>query len=208
MNFSCIILAGGRSTRLGRNKVVEKIGSQSLIERVISSLSIFQSEIIIVEAKNSNLPRLTDYSRLKVVQDIHPNRGSLGGIFSGLAASQSFHNLVVACDMPFLNVKLLRYMMDVAEGYDLIVPRMTPEIFEPLHAIYSLNCIAPLEMLIRENRFKILELFPLVKVRYLDIEEIDRFDPQHLSFFNINTEADLQTGRDLARKEGLKRDKC
>jgi len=208
LNFSCIILAGGRSTRLGRNKVVEKIGSQSLIERVISSLSIFQSEIIIVEAKNSNLPRLTDYSRLKVVQDIHPNRGSLGGIFSGLAASQSFHNLVVACDMPFLNVKLLRYMMDVAEGYDLIVPRMTPEIFEPLHAIYSLNCIAPLEMLIRENRFKILELFPLVKVRYLDIEEINRFDPQHLSFFNINTEADLQTGRDLARKEGLKRDKC
>jgi len=208
LNFSCIILAGGRSTRLGRNKVVEKIGSQSLIERVISSLSIFQSEIIIVEAKNSNLPRLTDYSRLKVVQDIHPNRGSLGGIFSGLAASQSFHNLVVACDMPFLNVKLLRYMMDVAEGYDLIVPRMTPEIFEPLHAIYSLNCIAPLEMLIRENRFKILELFPLVKVRYLDIEEINRFDPQHLSFFNINTEADLQTGRDLARNEGLKRDKC
>jgi molybdenum cofactor guanylyltransferase len=208
LDFSCIILAGGKSTRLGRNKVVEKIGDRSLIERVICSLSVFQSEIIVVEAKNSILPRLTGYPRLKRVRDIYQNRGSIGGVYSGLTASHSLHNLVVACDMPFLNVELLHYMAGIAEGYDLIVPRITPDIFEPLHAIYSLNCVAPLEMLIREDRFKILELFPLVKVRYVEIEEIDRFDPQHLSFFNINTEADLKTGRELARKGDIKSDKC
>jgi molybdopterin-guanine dinucleotide biosynthesis protein A len=208
LDVSCIILAGGQSTRLGRNKVVERIGNQSLLERVVSSLSTFRKDIIIVEAKNSSLPRLEGYPKLKIVQDIHPDRGSLGGIYSGLVSSQSFHNLVVACDMPFLNLGLLRYMMDIADGYDVIVPKVSQEIFEPLHAIYSLNCAASLELLIRENKFKILELFPLVKVRYLEIAEIDRFDPQHLSFFNVNTEADLKAGRELARKEGFKSDKC
>jgi molybdenum cofactor guanylyltransferase len=203
LDISCIILAGGKSTRLGRNKVVERIGNQSLIERVISSLSTFQSDIIVVEGNNSALPDLTGYRRLKVVQDIYPDRGSLGGIYSGILASGSFHNLVVACDMPFLNVELIRYMMGIARGYDVIVPRVTPEIFEPLHAIYSMRCVAFLEKLIRENKFKILELFPLVKIRYVEIAEIDRFDPQHLSFFNVNTEADLKAGRELARKEGF-----
>jgi molybdenum cofactor guanylyltransferase len=207
LDFSCIILAGGKSTRLGRNKVVEKIGDRSLIERVICSLSVFQCDIIVVEAKNSTLPGLTGYPRLKIVQDIHADRGSMGGIYSGLTASHSFHNLVVACDMPFLNVGLLRYMVSIIGDNDLIVPRVTPDIFEPLHAIYSFNCVAPLEMLIREDRFKILELFPLVKVRYVEIEEINRFDPQHLSFFNINTEVDLKTGKELAGKEDIKSDK-
>jgi molybdenum cofactor guanylyltransferase len=203
LDVSCIILAGGKSTRLGRNKVVERIGNQSLLERVISSLSTFQSDIIVVEGRNSALPDLTGYPRLKIVQDIYPDRGSLGGIYSGILESRSFHNLVVACDMPFLNVELIRYMMGIASGYDVIVPRVTPEIFEPLHAIYSKRCVAFLEKLIQENKFKILELFPLVKIRYVEIAEIERFDPQHLSFFNVNTEADLKTGRELARKEGF-----
>lgn len=206
MDVSCIILAGGKSTRLGRNKVVERIGDQSLLERVISSLSIFQGDIMIVTSKNSSLPQLMNYSQVKIVQDVYPDRGSLGGIYSGLTASQSFYNLVVACDMPFLNLGLLRYMLDIAEGYDVVVPRVSQEIFEPLHAVYSRNCVAPLEILIRENRFKILELFPLVKVKYVEIDEIDRFDPEHLSFFNVNTEADLKAGRDLARKEDFKSD--
>jgi molybdenum cofactor guanylyltransferase len=206
LDVSCIILAGGKSTRLGRNKVVERIGNQSLVERVISSLSTFRSQIIVVEARISALPDLCSYPGLKIVQDIHPDRGSLGGIYSGLVASRSFHNLVVACDMPFLNLELLRYMIDIAGANDMIVPRVSPDIFEPLHAIYSLNCIPPLEKLIRENKFKILELFPLVKVRYVEIAEIDRFDPQHLSFFNVNTEADLKAGRELARKEVFKSD--
>jgi molybdenum cofactor guanylyltransferase len=207
LDISCIILAGGKSKRLGRNKVVEKIGNLSLLERVVTRLSIFQSEIIIVTAQNSSLPELTDYPAVRIVQDIHPDRGSLGGIYSGLASSHTFYNLVVACDMPFLNLDLFRYMFNLSDGFDIIVPQMTPDIFEPLHAIYSRNCLPPLELLIRENRFKILELFDLVKVRYVGVAEIDRFDPQHLSFFNINTEADLQAGRDLARKEGLKSDK-
>jgi molybdenum cofactor guanylyltransferase len=206
LDVSCIILAGGKSTRLGRNKVVERIGNQSLLERVVSSLSSLNSEIIIVSAKESSLPQLTNYPRVKIVEDIYPGKGSLGGIYSGLVSSLSFYNLVVACDMPFLNLDLLRYMLGIAGNYDVVVPRVSQDIFEPLHAIYSKNCVAPLELLILRNRFKILELYPLVKVRYVEVDEINRFDPHHLSFFNVNTEADLKVGRELDRKGDVQSD--
>jgi len=116
--------------------------------------------------------------------------------------------MVVACDMPFLNLDLLRYMIDLAREYDVVIPKVDDEILEPLHAVYSGNCIPPLEFLIKQNRLSILELFPMVKVRNVANSEINQFDPQHLSFFNINTEADLQKGLKLAGKEGFKSDKC
>jgi molybdopterin-guanine dinucleotide biosynthesis protein A len=200
LDISCIVLAGGKSKRLGRNKVVEIIGQQSLLERVVSRLSSLGGEIIVVAAKESNLPRLVDYPAVKIIQDIYPGRGSLGGVYTGLKASASFYNLVVAGDMPFLNLKLLRYMLDIVDGYDAVVPRVSQTIFEPLHAIYSKNCVPPLERLILKNEFMILELYPLIKVKYVETGEIDRFDPRHLSFFNINTETDLIAGRELERK--------
>lgn len=203
MNVSCIVLAGGKSIRLGRNKVAEVIGEHSLLERVISSLSFFNTDIIIVTAKDSSLPQLTDHMHINIVNDIYPERGSIGGIYSGLKASRSPLNLVLACDMPFLNLNLLRYMLDISDGYDVVVPQINRVIFEPLHAVYSKNCVAPLERLIKDNIFRIIELFPLVKVRYVKNVEIDRFDPDHLSFFNVNTEDDLMLGRELAGKEDV-----
>ncbi len=201
MDVSCIVLAGGRSTRLGRNKVVEKIGNQSLIERVISRLSDLKSDIIIVAAKESSMPQLTNFHRLKQVNDIYPGRGSLGGIYTGLTTSETNYNLVVACDMPFLNLDLLRYMISNAEGYEAVIPKSNYDVLEPLHAVYSKHCIPAIESLIKKDRFSILELYPLIKVKYLEYSEVERLDPQHLSFFNINTEEDLKVAKELLRRE-------
>jgi molybdopterin-guanine dinucleotide biosynthesis protein A len=201
LDVSCIILAGGKSTRLGRNKVVEKIGNQSLIEIVVSRLSALESDIIIVAAKDSSLPQLTNCPRLKLANDIYPGRGSLGGIYTGLIASETLFNLVVACDMPFLNLDLVRYMVDRTEGYDAVIPKSDVDILEPLHAVYSKNCIPAIESLIKKDRFSILELYPLIKVKYIEHSEVERFDPDHLSFFNINTEEDLRVGKELLRRE-------
>ncbi|MDP2917286.1 MAG: molybdenum cofactor guanylyltransferase [Dehalococcoidia bacterium] len=206
MDISCIVLVGGKSTRLGRNKIKEIIGNQSLLERVISRLACFKSEIIVVTARAPSLPQPIDYPKLKVVSDIYPDKGSLGGIYTGLRVSDSFHSLVVAGDMPFLNRDLLEYMIENSNGFDVIVPRLDG-IFEPLHAIYSKNCIAPMESLIKQDDLQILKLFPFVKMRYIEREEIDRYDPRHLSFFNINTEADLRAGAELAKREDVD-DKC
>lgn len=203
MNVSCIVLAGGKSTRLGRNKLAENIGNRSLLERVVSKLTIFNEEIIVVTAKDSSIPQLNNDSKLKIVNDIYPGKGSLGGLYTGLVSSMNLYNLVVACDMPFLNIDLLQYMVSLSGDYDAVLPRVNKSVLEPLHAVYSRNCISPLEALIKENKLSILELFPMIRVRYLDDEEIDWFDPQHRSFFNINTEADLIAGKEIAGKEGF-----
>jgi len=208
LDVSCIILAGGKSARLGRNKVVETIGNKSLIERVISSLTCFNSEIMIVVAKESSLPKLTDYPKLKIVQDIYPGKGTIGGIFTGLSNSELFYNLVVACDMPFLNIALIRYMITQSDGYDVVIPKTKNQVLEPLHAVYSKNCIPYLEYLIKQGRLSVLELLSMVRVKYIEEAEIIEFDPAQKSFFNVNTEADLNAGRDIVRKEDINRDQC
>jgi molybdenum cofactor guanylyltransferase len=207
LEVSCVVLAGGKSSRLGRNKIFETIGHHNLLERVISRLSILESDIILVTGKDSSLPQLTQYPDVKVIQDIYPGKGTLGGLYTGLATSRTYYNLVVACDMPFLNLSLLRYIMSLAEGYDVVIPR-TNNILEPLHAVYARSCLATIEFLMQQNRLSILELYPMVKVKYIEAMEIERFDPQHLSFFNVNTEADLKAGIELARKEDTDNDKC
>jgi molybdopterin-guanine dinucleotide biosynthesis protein A len=106
--------------------------------------------------------------------------------------------------MPFLNVNLLRYMIDISPGFDVIIPRVDDQM-EPLHAVYSKNCIGPMESLIKQDNLKATAFFDSVKVRYVGKEELDRFDPERLSFFNINTGADLKRARMLAAQEKTQR---
>ena len=144
LDISCIILAGGKSTRFGHDKVLERIGNTSLLEQVISHVDPISKDIIIVTAKERTFAQLANHPKIKIVNDIFPGQGSLGGIYTGLVKSESFYNLVVAADMPFLNESLLRYMIKVADGYDFILPRIN-NWYEPLHAIYSKNCIDPIK---------------------------------------------------------------
>jgi molybdopterin-guanine dinucleotide biosynthesis protein A len=199
LDIGCIVLAGGKGLRLGRDKALEVVGESNLLQRVVSQLSSFNSDIIIVIANGKSLPQFTDYPRFRIVTDIYPGRGALGGIHAGLAASNTFYNLVVAGDMPFLNQALLQYMVQVSPGFDLVVPRVG-ELVEPLHAVYAKSCQAPIERLLKQGEVKVRALFALVKVRYIDGDEIERFDPKHLSFFNVNTEADLKMAQQLAKE--------
>ena len=200
MDISGIILAGGKSVRFGHDKVLERIGNTSLLEQVISHIEPISKEIIIVTAKGRTFARLASRPKIKIASDIFPGQGSLGGIYTGLVKSESFYNLVVAADMPFLNRQLLRYMIEVTDGYDFILPRVD-KWYEPLHAIYSKNCIDPIKSILEEGKKVIVELFKYVKVKFIEAEEIDRFDPNHLSFFNINTREDLEKAKKIT--EGM-----
>jgi len=186
--------------RLGRDKVQETVGNSNLLQRALSQLAPFDCDIIIVTAGAKSLPRVNGYQGFRIVNDIYPGKGALGGIYTGLAESKSPYNLVVACDMPFLNQALLRYMIELAAGFDLVVPRLG-EMVEPLHAVYAKSCLAPIEGLLKQDSLEVRALFDLVKVRYVEASEIDRFDPQHLSFFNVNTEADLEKARQMAMRD-------
>ena len=212
-----IILAGGKSQRLGTDKALLKLGGQTLIENVIEKVSQLSQEVIVV----ANVPPFPLQSwgepgeggeglSARLVGDVHPGKGALGGIYSGLLAASHFHSLVVACDMPFLNLHLLRYMALLAPGYDVVLPRLAARTFSshralgqgavtakeghlhPLHAIYSKRCLGPIKELLEKGDLRIIAFFSQVRVRYVEQEEIDPFDPHHLSLFNINTPADVE----------------
>jgi molybdopterin-guanine dinucleotide biosynthesis protein A len=200
--MSCIILAGGRGTRFGHNKALETVGCKSLLQRVVDELNFFDSSIIIVTSNEHSFLNQKSQPGLREATDIFPGKAALGGLYTGLVASNSFYNLVVACDMPFLNRKLLHHMLQCTESYDAVVPRLNDKV-EPLHAVYAKSCIPKLESLLMQRNLSIRNVFSMIRVRYIDDHEIDIFDPQRLSFFNVNTEAELDQARELAgQREG------
>ena len=199
---SGVALAGGRSKRLGRNKAVEKIGGQSLIERVVGKLSQVTSETVVVVAEESRAADLNLPPWVRTAADLYPGTGSLGGIFTGLSAVKGNYGVVVACDMPFLNVDLIRFMLDIVSDYDAVVPRLQGRP-EPLHAVYSKSCVGPIEHCLQADQLKIAIFFEQINVAYLEEDDIEAFDPSHLSFFNVNTQEDLDKALALEAEYGL-----
>jgi molybdopterin-guanine dinucleotide biosynthesis protein A len=198
---SGVILAGGASRRLERNKALESIGGQTLIGRVIDSLVPLTTEVLVVVGQPEQATALHLPPTVRPVSDRYPGRGSLGGIFTGVDAAAERWSLVVACDMPFLNRDLLRHLIDESSDVDSVVPCLEDQP-EPLHALYSKACLAPMEQMLQAGQLKIAPLFEAVRVRYVDEGAIDRIDPGHLSFFNINTEADVEEARRLLGEGG------
>lgn len=203
MKVTSIIVAGGKSTRLGRTKALEIIDGKSLIKRIVERLKPLTSQILIVTSPEQS--GLSIVGKPEILVDLFPGKGPLGGLYTGLLASRSPRSVVVACDMPFLNQDLLSYMVQISASFDLVLPRLN-NMVEPLHAVYSKDCLGPLEHLLKLGSLSLLELLTLINVRYVEAEEINRFDPEHLSFFNVNTEDDLDNARKLA-KEGDSHDK-
>ena len=191
--------------RLGRNKILETLGGKTLIERVVECLDPISDQVIIATVPGQRLPRF--HRQVETVFDAYPGKGSLGGLYSGLQAARSFHSLVVAADMPFLNQSLLSYMMEVSSDFDVVAPRLGAFV-EPLHAIYSKHCLEAVEAQLRSGQLNIIGFFSEIKVRYLEEAELDRFDPEHLSFFNINTKADLEKAKELVAQQDAKRVIC
>lgn len=162
-------------------------------------LRSFTAEVVVV-GRREPLEGACLSEGVRFVEDYIPGMGPLGGIYTGLSEASSFHSLVVACDMPFLNRSLLEYMVELAPSYDFIVPRVKGEL-EPLHAVYSKNCLEPMARRLRRGELRIIGFAEEVRVRIVEEAEMDRFDPEHLSFFNINTADDLRRARELLGAE-------
>ncbi len=196
MNVTGVVLAGGRSRRLGRDKAVELVGGEPLISRVIGRMSEVANEIVVVVSGDEGASQLPLPQDATVVVDAYPDKGSLGGIFSGLRAGRSDWAMVVACDMPFVNVALLKHILDQTDECDAVVPMLDGRP-EPIHAAYSKVCLPAIEKKILADDLKIAGFFEDVRVKFVPEREVDSFDPDHLSFFNINTEQDLQRAAEL-----------
>lgn len=196
--ISGVILAGGKSKRLGMDKALLGLGGRPLIASIVEKLRQLSDDILVVGEHRDLYDRLN----VRSVEDVYPGHGALGGIYSGLRASRFERALVVAYDMPFLDLRLLRYMILLGKGYDVLIPR-TPQGTEPLHAIYSKRCIKPIgELISASGTARIVHFFDRVRVRYVEPNEIALFDPHYLSFFNINTPKDLARAREITATQG------
>jgi len=188
LSLTAIILAGGKSSRIGsdKNKSLLKLKGEYLIDIVRSRLKCVVGNNIIIVGPPEKYP-----SYKQVVPDLFPQKGPLIGIYSGLKTSPSQYNLVVGCDMPFLEVKLLKYMVENINFNDIVVPRYGDGYIEPLCAIYSRRCLDAIERNLAKRNFSVRAIFPHLKVKFIENEEIRRYDPKFYSFFNINYKKDL-----------------
>ena len=183
--MTAIILAGGKSSRMGHDKAFIEIEGVSLIRRQLALLRNLFKKIIIV----TNEPQRYRFKGIKIVKDIIAGRGPLGGIHAGLRASDSFHNFVMACDMPNLNSGLIRYVIQEKDNFDVVVPYVKRR-YESLFAIYSKNCIMPIYNALISKDLKIRNFFKAVKVRIIEATEIRKFGNPDILFANINTPSD------------------
>ncbi len=172
---------------------------QPLIQRVIERVEQLSQEIVVVVASQNRAADLPLAQEHRVVFYRYPGAGSLGGIFSGLDASSNGWTLVVACDMPFLNLALFRRMMALTEDADAVVPLIEGRP-EPTHALYSKACLPFIEPRLISGDLKISGFYDQVRVRYLSEEDVAALDPGFLSFFNVNTSEDLERALSLAEQ--------
>ena len=193
--ISAVVLAGGKSQRLGMDKSLLHLDGEWLLQRILGQLATLSKDLVVVANDGKKLESL----QVPVVPDARPGMGPLGGIYSGLQAMHCERGLFVACDMPLLNLPLLRYMVQLSPGFDVVIPRVADET-EPLHAIYSKACLRPIADVMDRGQRRVIHFFDRVRVRYVEQDEIEVFDPEHLSFFNINTSADLQRAKELSRR--------
>ena len=190
-----IILAGGKSQRMGKNKAFMDSGGIPLFERVYRIFREIFSEIIIVA--NDVLP----FERYEAIlrRDIILGKGALGGLYTGLFHSSNYHAFCSACDMPFLNPRVIKYMGKERDEYDVIVPK-THDGLHPLHAIYSKKCLNPMSQSLNRNDLKIVNFFQQVRVRYIEEMEIREFDPDMRSVINVNTAEEMEAVRNILLK--------
>jgi molybdopterin-guanine dinucleotide biosynthesis protein A len=189
-----IILAGGKNLRMGQNKAFLKVQGQRIIDRTKSIFVDLFDEVLLVT--NSPLDYLD--LNLRIVTDLYQEKGALGGVFAGLFHATHPHAFVAACDMPFLNKALISHLISLSPGFDIVIPK-TEDGWQPLHAIYSQKCLPFMEDLLFKSNLKIIDFFPRVKKREVPTEEILPFDPQLLSFLNLNTPEDLVRVQELAK---------
>lgn len=195
--MSAVVLAGGRSTRLQQDKALLKLDSEWILEGILRKLALLSDDVLVVGGDQEKLRPLG----VPIIPDARPGAGPLGGIYSGLQKMHYEHGLFVACDMPLLSLPLLQYMIELSPEFDVVIPRIGDNV-EPLHAVYSKACLRPMHEQLDRGERRVVCFHPGVRIRYVERHEISPFDPQRVSFFNINTPQDLELARRILQQRG------
>lgn len=204
--MTAVVLAGGRSSRMGVNKMFLPLGDKPVILHLLEVVKRIFAECIVV----TDEPALFQNYGVKVVQDILVCRekNSLAGIHAGLFYASYHYAFILAGDMPFVRPQVIKHLCTYANGCDVIVPK-EGKFFQPLCAIYHKNCLPLIEEQLANGIFRIDRFYPKVRLCEVDVNELKQFDPEGYTFFNINTPEDYtQAGRiyEVLRSQVLHRD--
>lgn len=189
-----VLLAGGKSRRMGEDKRYLVVGEQTLLERGLAVLRSIFREVLVVIAQDS--PPLDVDAR--VVRDLVPDCGSLGGLYTGLMQATTPYIFVVACDMPFLDPAVIAQFTSRRATADIVMGKLAARL-HPMHALYGKRCLPAVEQMILAREFKIQELVShgSLQVQYVTEEDLRTLDPSGRSFHNVNTPVDLEVARSL-----------
>ena len=191
-----VIQAGGESRRMGEDKALLNFSGQAMIERVISRIKHLADEVLIT----TNNPFKYQFLKLPLIPDVVPRRGALGGLFTAINAANYPMVAVVACDMPFINANLIKAEISLLEQTqsDLVIPQ-TSAGMEPFHAVYRREtCLPPIKSALDSGQWRVDAWFDQIRLYPLSTEIILKYDPQLLSFFNVNSPQDLETARKIS----------
>ena len=194
--LTIVIQAGGASSRMGEDKALKTFLGRPLIQRVAERLAPIADEIIVT----TNRPEDYAFLNLRLIADLKPGRGALGGLYTAIASATQPLVAVVACDMPFASPMLIEGMsrLLVEEEADVVIAK-SQEGYEPFHAVYRREtCLSAIESAIAADQWKVIAWFPQVKVRVLTAEEIKEADPAGLAFWNVNTPEEFAKAEELA----------
>jgi len=180
------IQAGGRSNRMGRDKALLPLGGKPLIEHVLQRVAGLGDDVLIT----TNRPDDYAFLGLRMVGDRQPGAGALDGLLTALEAARSDRVLLLACDMPFVSRPLLDHMVGIDSEADVVIPRRGGRL-QPLHAIYAASCAASVREALNAGEKRMISFLPSVQTLIVEQEILDQYDPNGLSFFNVNTPDDL-----------------
>ncbi len=196
-HISAAVLAGGQSRRMGHDKAALVIHGETLLARTARLMRALTPDVAII----GPIERATLVPDLPIIPDRWPGSGPLGGIATAFQALSGDVMLIVGCDMPFLQPALLRYLVSLIPGYDAVVVRLDGQV-HPLHAVYQRCCLPILEEQLAAGDLRVHRFLSRLHVRYVEGDEFDPFDPQHLSLFNANTPEEWEQALRLLAEAG------
>ncbi len=180
-----IVLAGGKSSRIGTEKGLVKFRNKPLIEYSLNVLKLVVDEILI--SSNSDSYNAFGY---QVLKDEIPESGPMGGIYTGLKASKNEINIVISCDVPLVDTNFLNRLLTFSDDFAAVVPWHEKEFFEPLCAVYNKNLLPVFKEFIDNRNFRIPDFLKTVNTKFLKTGKENGIDP--FIFYNINTLKQLE----------------
>jgi molybdopterin-guanine dinucleotide biosynthesis protein A len=199
---SAIILAGGRSSRMGTDKAALRLGGATMLERMVAELIRGFDEVVIVAGARGVAPAsVLAAGSVRLLRDPSPFEGPVKALQLGLVAIGAEVGFACACDLPFINVRLAAELCAMAAGHDAVIAKVAGRL-QVLHAAYRKSCLPAIDAMIGRGERRLQDLAPLLDARIVGEDEIRPYDSELLSFFNLNTPEDYAQARKLAAKLG------